>query len=267
MNNLYKVLFFLQKEMIEPVAFGWFHWLCIGLMFAAIYFLYKKKNTHSEKQLKIILGMYGGVVLVLEILKQISWTVTYNIVTSEFIYDYQWYAFPFQLCTTPMFVSLICLFLKKGKIRDCLLSYMAYTTILGSITTIIMPDSCLVSDILINIHTMWLHLGSFVVSVYLLMSGEVNINLQSWKKSIPVFLGFTTIANILNVIVYQSGVLNGETFNMFYISPYFISSLPVFNTIQQNVPYVIFLMTYILALILGSFIIYQIAKFIKSLST
>lgn len=263
MNSLYKVLFFLQKEMIEPVAFGWFHWMCIGIMLITICFLYKKKDTHSEKQLKIVLGVYGGVVLILEMLKQISWTVTYNIVISEFLWNYEWYAFPFQLCTTPMFVSLICVFLKKGKLRDCLLSYIAYTTIIGSIATIIMPDSCLVNDILVNVHTMWLHLGSFVVSVYLLMSGEVKIDFKAWKKSIPVFLSFTTIANFLNVIVYQADVLNGETFNMFYISPYFISSLPVFGELQQNVPYIVFLMTYVLALIFGSYLIFQIAKFMN----
>ena len=70
----------------------------------------------------------------------------------------------------------ICLFLKKGKIRDSLLSFLAFFTILGSISTILLPESCFVEDILVNIHTMWLHCGSFVVSVYLLMSGTVEIN-------------------------------------------------------------------------------------------
>lgn len=258
-----RILKFLQAEMIEPIAFGWFHWLCIGVMLVAIYFLYKRKDNHSEKQLKLVLLIYGGVVLILETLKQISWAVSYNANLMDFVWNYQWYAFPFQLCTTPMFVSLICVFLKKGKTRDFLLSYMAYTTILGSISAIIMPDSCFVEDILVNIHTMWLHLGSFVVSVYLLMSGEVKTNIQSWTKSIPVFLGFVTIANFLNIVVYNLGILDGETFNMFYISPYFISSLPVFNQIQENTSYIIFLNVYIYALILGSYLIYQIANVIS----
>lgn len=260
MNVLPNILIFLQKEMVEPVAFGWFHWLCIGVMLLAIFLLYKIKDKHSEQQLKIILGVYGGTVLLLEVLKQISWTINFNADLSTFVLNYEWYAFPFQLCTTPMFVSIICLFLKKGKFRDCLFSYMAYITILGSIATILAPDSCFVSDILVNIHTMWLHLGSFVVSIYLLMSREVRINVQSWVKSIPVFLGFVATANTLNVVIYNLDILNGETFNMFYISPYFVSGLPVFNIIQQNTPYVVFFMTYILAIILGSYLIFQIAR-------
>ena len=261
-----KILNFLQAKMTTPTAFGWFHLLCIGIMLFAIYFLYKRKEKHSERQLKSILLFYGLVVFILEVLKQISWSVNYDAFLSEFVWDYRWYAFPFQLCTTPMFVSLICIFLKKGKLRSFLLSYMAYTTILGSVAIIIMPNNCLVSDILANVHTMWLHMGSFVVSVYLLISGEVKINIKEWAKSIPVFLGFMTIANILNIMVYNANVLQNDSFNMFYISPYYVSSLPLFDVIQKNTPYVVFLAIYILALVLGSYLVYLIANFSKKIN-
>jgi membrane protein DedA with SNARE-associated domain len=50
---------------------------------------------------------------------------------------------------------------------------------------------------------------------------------------------------------------------MFYISPYFTSTLPVFDIIQENVPFTIFLLIYILAIFIGSAIIYCIAYLIK----
>lgn len=265
MNFFEKILCFLQAEMKEPQAFGWFHILWLILVVISIFILYKRKQSHSEKQLKLVLGIYGIITLILELSKQLIWTFNYNNITNIVIWDYQWYAFPFQLCTTPMFVSLICLFLRKNKVRDYLLSYMAYVTILGSIVTMIMPDSCFVSDILVNIHTMWLHLGSFVVSVYLLMIGEVKINTKAVKQAIIVFLIFVSIAQCMNIVIYNSGILNGETFNMFFISPYFISTLPVFDTIQQNVPYIVFLLLYVLVLIIGSFIVYFVAMLISNL--
>jgi len=265
MNFFEKILCFLQAEMKEPKAFGWFHILWLILVVISIFILYKRKQSHSEKQLKLVLGIYGIITLILELSKQLIWTFNYNNITNIVIWDYQWYAFPFQLCTTPMFVSLICLFLRKNKVRDYLLSYMAYVTILGSIVTMIMPDSCFVSDILVNIHTMWLHLGSFVVSVYLLMIGEVKINTKAVKQAIIVFLIFVSIAQCMNIVIYNSGILNGETFNMFFISPYFISTLPVFDTIQQNVPYIVFLLLYVLVLIIGSFIVYFVAMLISNL--
>jgi hypothetical protein len=266
MNLFYKFLYFLQGEMTEPKAFGWFHLMWLFFVLVVIIFLYKKKKKNSEKQLKLVLGTYGIIAFVLELLKQVIWSFNFDSVTNIVTWDYQWYAFPFQLCTTPIFISLICLFLKKGKLRNSLLSYMAFVTILGSISTIILPDSCFVSDILVNIHTMWLHLGSFVVSVYLIMNGIVKLNWNNLKSAIYVFLVFVLIALGINIIVYNSGVLNGETFNMFYISPYFPSTLPVFDVIYEKVFYVLFLFIYVVILSLGAGIIYVVAKLIKKIS-
>ena len=266
MNLFEKFLYFLQGEMPEPKAFGLYHILWLVLVGIAIIVLYKRKKHHSEKQLKTILGVYGITALVLELLKQLIWSFNYDTVTNIVTWDYEWYAFPFQLCTTPIFVSVICLFLKKGKTRNNSLSYMAYITILGSISTMLIPDSCFVSDILVNIHTMWLHLGSFVVSVYLLMSGEIEIDIQSFKNAVIVFLIFVGIAEIMNIFVYNIGILNDETFNMFFISPYFTSTLPVFNIIQEHVPYLVYLITYIWTLILGGLIVFGISILIKTIN-
>ena len=244
--------------------YGWFHLLCGFITFFFIIFLYLKKKKNYEKQLKKVLATYGIIALLLELLKQISWAFNYDPITKIITWEYEWYAAPFQLCTTPIYVSLICLFLKKGKTRDSLLSYLAFVTILGSIATIIYPESCFVSDILINIHTMWLHCGSFVVSIYLITNNIVKLNKENFKNSIIVFLIFLLLAFIMNIVVYNSGILNGQTFNMFYISPYFISSLPIFNIIQENVPYILFLLIYIIAISIGSFIIYIISSLIKN---
>ena len=265
MNLFEKILYFLQKEMPEPTPFGWYHLLCIGIMLLFIVILIIRRKKHNDKQLKIVLATYGIIVLVLEILKQLTWSFNYDPITQLITWDYEWYAFPFQLCTTPIYISLICLFLKKGKLRDALLSYLAFFTILGSISTILLPESCFVEDILVNIHTMYLHLGSFVISVYLLFTKEVKLNKKNFISATIVFLSLTTIAEILNISIYHSGILNGETFNMFYISPYFISSLPVFDIIQENVPYIIYLLIYIVALTLGALIIYFISLGINKL--
>ena len=266
MNIFEKLLYFLQGEMTKPKAFGGFHIFCLSLIIIIILVLYKRKKTCNDKQLKTILGIYGVVALILEALKQLIWAFNYDAVTNSVCWDYDWYAFPFQLCTTPIYVCLICLFLNKNKIRDYLLSYLAYITIWGSMVTMILPDSCLTSDILVNIHTMWLHLGSFVVSIYLFMSGEVSINLKSLKGAYYIFMMFVGIALCMNIYVYNTGILNGETFNMFYISPYFTSELPVFNIIQENVAYIPYLIIYILALMIGGFIVYGSAKLINKFS-
>jgi len=265
MNFFERVLYFFNNfEMNEPTRFGWFHWLWIFLTIGSVFLLYKKRTTHNEKQLNKVLLIYGLVALFLEIFKQIMWAFSYDTTNNLVIWDYEWYAFPFQLCTTPIFVSIICAFLKKGKLKSSLLSYLSFVTILGSIATIIIPDDCFVSDIFINIHTMWLHCGSLVVSLYLLLSGEVELKINNFINAILVFIFFVVIALILNISIYQSGILGGETFNMFYISPYFISSLPIFDIIQESVPYICFLITYISILTTGAFVVYIVSIFIKT---
>ena len=160
MNSLEKILYMLQAQMETPVAYGWFHWMWIFFAVLSIIILFVLRKRYNNKQLKIVLGIYGIVALILELIKQIMWSFSYDEIKNIVIWDYQWYAAPFQLCTTPIFASIICLFFKEGKVRSSLLSYMAFVTILGSFMTMIIPDSCFTKDILINIHTMWLHCGS-----------------------------------------------------------------------------------------------------------
>ena len=261
MNCFEKILYWLQGTMERPTPFGWFHLMWIGLTILSVIVLFKIRNKYNDKQLKMVLGIYGVVAFVLELIKQVIWS--FNFENGIVTWDYQWYAAPFQLCTTPIFVSLICLFLKNNKVRKSLLSYMAFITILGGFITILIPESCFVETIEINIHTMWLHCGSFVVSIYLLVTSEVELNLKSLKNSFCVFLIFVSISQLLNISIYHSGLLNGETFNIFYISPYFISTLPVFDIIQQHVPYIIYLIIYIVTIALGSGVVYVIAKIIQ----
>ena len=258
-NILEKILYFLQAKMETPLTFGWYHilWICLTLI--AIIILYFNRKKYSERQLKIVLGTYGIITLVLELAKQLIWSFNYDPVSMTITWDYQWYAAPFQLCTTPMYIAIICLFLNKNKLRDSLLSYVAYFTILGSIATIIMPDSCFCSDVLVNIHTMYLHCGSLVVSVYLLFTKEIDINLKNLLSGFVIFLILATIANILNISFYNFGIIGNETFNMFYISPYFISVLPIYDVIQETVPYFVYLLLYIISIYLGGSVIFIIS--------
>lgn len=265
MSSFEKLVYDLQMTMERPVAFGWFHLMWIGLVVISIFVLFLLRGKYSDKQLKRVLLVYGIIAFILELTKQVIWSFNYDPFTMTKYWDYQWYSAPFQLCTMPIYISIIAAFLKKGKIRKSLLSFIAFYTILGSIATIIMPSSCFVETTLVNIHTMWLHCGSFVVSIYLLITNEVEISFKNLKLGFIIFIISIFIALLLDIILFKSGVIGSETFNMFYISPYFISTLPIFDVIQQSVPYFIFLLIYILVCTFGAVIIFMISKMIKKL--
>lgn len=258
MNLFERFVLLLQTEMERPKPYGLFHLLWLIAAFVVLVIICRKKESESDKKIKWIIGIYGIVAFVLETLKQTSWAMNVN--DGIVSWSYSWYSAPFQLCTTPIYVCLICLFLKENKVRNALFSYMAFYTILGSIATAIRPNDVFVRDILINVHTMWLHIGSLVVSLYLLISGRVKLTKNSFIGATITFLIFIAIALVMDIGVYQSGILNGANFNMFYISPYFISALPVFDIIQKSVPYLLYLLIYIVALMLGAGIIFGISK-------
>ena len=262
MNNFEKLIIFLQSEMVEPKPFGWFHLLCLLISSLIILYLFVIRKTHNEKRLKIIFGIYGIVALILELAKQIIWSCTINLDLMAHSWSYPTYIFPFQLCTTPIYVCLLCLFLKKNKLRDCLGSYLVFITIWGSIMTMLIPDSCFVETVLVNIHTMYLHCGSFVVSMYLIISKEIEVNFSNMLKGFVVFTIMVLIALLMNLTIYPI-LPSGETFNMFYISPYFESVLPIFVDVQKMVPYPIYLLFYLFAFWIGSFLILGISVLFK----
>ena len=110
-----QVLSVLETVSTTPKPYGVFHlvWL-IATVFVIILLCFVKKKD-SEKQLKCILAIYAIGAFILEALKQLIWSVDYDNVLNVFVWDFQWYAFPFQLCTMPIYICLICIFLNKIK--------------------------------------------------------------------------------------------------------------------------------------------------------
>jgi hypothetical protein len=50
---------------------------------------------------------------------------------------------------------------------------------------------------------------------------------------------------------------------MFYISPYFDSPLPIFNTLQVKTPFVLFLLIYLGSIFIGGTIILLITRILR----
>lgn len=245
---------FINHQMEKPIAYGWFHIVFLIAAFVVLFILYNNKN-HNEKELKWVLGIYGVSAFVLEFLKQLLWS--YNFKTN--IWSYGWYYAPFQFCTMPMYICLVCLFLKNTKLRKALLSFVAFYAMLSGILIMIMPEFCFCTDTLVNIHTIYLHCGSFVVAMYLLMH-EIKPTKENLISAFYVFITCVIISLILDIVFYKTGIIGDAVFNMFFVSPYFPSTLPIFDKIYVSVPYVLFLIIYIVLVVFGSWLVYYIAK-------
>lgn len=264
MNAFEKFLKILDGKMVEPLAYGWFHLMCWGIVILLTAFLCtlalknKKEGKSNDNFIRGVVLTYAILGIILEVYKQLNFS--FNSTTGE--WHYQWYAFPFQFCSTPMYVALIAGCLKKCEFQKYLYAYLGTFALFAGLCVMFYPGDVFTRTIGINIQTMVCHGGMVVMGIFLLISGGVDLKWKSILKAMAVFSGLVVIALIMNVIFNSTG--NTATFNMFYISPYLPCTLPILNLIYEKVPYVVFLLIYFIGFSLAGCLVFSVAMAIKS---
>lgn len=258
------VLRILDTPMTEPQPYGLFHlcWFAASILAGIGLCIWHRKNGSTRRVLAVVLGT-AITVIVLEIYKIINFGFSYD---DGIRFEFEWYAFPWQFCSTPMYVGLLAGLIRKGKIHDCLCAYLATYAMFAGLIVMILPTDVFMECIGINVQTMICHGSMIMVSIYLLYSGHVKVEHKTILKAMPVFVVTLGVAMILNEVAYRSGLLESHDFNMFYISPYQDPHLPVFSVIQPLVPYVVSLALYAGVFTLAAYVVLLAAMGIRRLS-
>lgn len=246
------VLRILDTPMDRPTPYGWFHllWFVLSIL-AAVVLCYTHKEGDFGRVRKVVFGT-AVVVIVLEIYKMINYSFSYE---NGIVFDFQWYAFPWQFCSTPMYVGALTGLFRKGKVHDALNAYLATFSIFAGLVVMVYPGDVFIRTVGINIQTMICHGSMITVGVYLLYSGYVKLEHKTILKAIPVFAVTVSVAVILNELAYYTGLLETDTFNMFFISRHCEPSLPVYSLVQQVVPYPWCLIIYIVGFSLAAYLV------------
>ncbi len=260
MEFLQNVLRVMDWQMKTPRVFGWFHIACFVLTILFTVLLCLRHKGASDEKIRRTVLVTSVLVAVLEIYKQINYSFSY---TDGISFDYQWYSFPWQFCSTPMYVGLLAGFLRKGKLRDALYSYLASFSVFAGLCVMTYPGDVFVGTVGINIQTMICHGSMIVLGVYLIYTGSVKLEHKSVLKAAMVFACTVGIAMVANEIAYLSGLLETETFNMFFISPHCPPSLPVYSTVQRLIPYPFSLVIYIAVFCGAAYLILMLARSIR----
>ena len=243
--------------MQTPGLYGWFHLLWLGLTAAFTVVLcltHKKEDTDRVRRVVLVTTL---VVVALEIYKQINYSFGY---TDGIKFDYQWYIFPFQFCSTPMYIGLLAGLTRKGKIHSAACAYLATYAMFAGICVMLYPSTVFISTIGINIQTMICHGAMIAIGIYLLYSGYVKIQWKTLLRAAAVFAVLVSMAAIMNEVAYRAGLLETEDFNMFFISPYSAPHLPVYSLVQGIVPFPVSLLIYIAGFTAAAALILLTAK-------
>lgn len=260
-----KFLSFLDSEMVKPVPYGWFHLMCFAIVIALCVLCIAFRKKFSAKSVNIIMLVTGIVMILFEVYKQ----VIMNFDNGAFE-PYAWYIFPFQFCSTPMYLMFIAGLIglisnKKGKVYDCIVSYLGTFALFAGLAVMFLPTTVFIPTIGINIQTMVVHGGMVVIGVLLLVTQTTKVEWKTILKAIIVFAVMVVIAMIMNVVWNFVGPADKHTFNMFFISPWYNCELPILQIVQDTMPYIVFLLAYIIGFSLCAFIVLSVAIGVKKL--
>ena len=256
------VLQLMDLQMETPELYGWFHLLFFAITILATVILcmrYKENNPRLVRKVVLIVAI---IVTVLEIYKQINYSFSYS---NGITFDFQWYAFPWQFCSMPMYVGLLAGLTKKGKIHESACAFLATYSIFAGAAVMFYPASVFIGTIGINIQTMICHGSMITVGVYLLYTGYVKLTHKTLLKALPVFIFGVITATIGNELAYYTGLLETDTFNMFFISRHCEPSLPVYSLVQTYVPYPFCLILYVAGFTAAAYIVLLAAMGVKKL--
>ena len=247
---------FLEIPMDTPPSFGWFHFLWVAIVIAVTTFLIIKFRDCSDKVYRRIALIAWIIMLVFEIYKQIVFTFDWN--GTEVVGDYQWYSFPFQLCSTPLYILPFVAFMKEGKVRDYFSSFISTFALFGGLVVFVYPNDVFIDTLGINIQTMVHHGLQIVTGIFFAVHARRRLNIKYFLKSIPVFVGLMIVAIVMNEAIWPSILANNpsDSFSMFYVSSHYANHLPILSMVYNAVPWIAFVFIYIVGFVIASLAVY-----------
>ena len=119
-----KVILFFETKIATPRPWGAYHLCCMCVLVACVALLvgFGKKLRANPKAVRRMTAAAGVFLIAIEILKQVFYGL--HVGENGIYWDYPWWVFPLQMCSTPMYVCFALLFFREGRIQRALCSYL-----------------------------------------------------------------------------------------------------------------------------------------------
>lgn len=131
---------------------------------------------------------------------------------------YNWWYFPFQLCSTPMYVMLLLPHVKKERLRLALLTFLMCYGTLGGIAVFADTSGLHYPALSLTVHSYLWHIVQILAGV---LAGIAYVRQdapqrpwESFADASLLYLAFCAAASLINRLVSPHAVIN-----MFYINP------------------------------------------------
>ena len=257
-ESLYNFFFYSMGE--APPLYGAFHiFFCLMTVVFTVLVckLYMKSDDKSLRKLIFILWV---ILAVLEVYKQVYYSI--GVTDEGFTHSYQWSMFPFQLCATPLYTLPLIAFLPNGRVREAIISFVATYALFGGLVVMIYPGDVFLHVLGISLHTMIHHGIQCGIGIFFALKTITEAKKTKKRfliEALVVFAIFIALALIVNVVGHYVLVASGnnQIFNMFYISPFHDTTLPVLS-LFNSAPYPVILLLYLLGFTAAALLVYGI---------
>ena len=233
-----------------PVLFGTFHICALFLCILFSYLVYQFCKDKDEIYLIRVIHKCGIFMLAMEVVKQIF--------CYYYVFDQKinlWF-FPWQLCSMCMYCSFLLPYVNR-RIQNSLLIFLATYSLLAAIIALAVPADMLRPQIYLTCYSFLYHFLMIAVSI---ASIRIIRNRKDliFSDSIILFLLMAVIAELINIICHQIFHDIHVEPDMFYITPYYPTTQPIFNTIAVRFGIFTEVIIYLGIIIAASYLIYRL---------
>ena len=182
--DLINNLSLLDTKMAVPAPYGPFHVFFSVTSILCGFSISRYCAKKGESYIRRFLLVEAFLITVLEIYKQINFS--FHVDGSQILFDYQWYAFPFQFCSTPMYIGLLAAVIRGKSLHEHLCSYLATYALFAGICVMVYPVTVFIDTVGINIQTMVCHGSMITTGIVLLRTGYVKVAPKTIIRAFPV---------------------------------------------------------------------------------
>ena len=234
--------------MTPPAPYSFFHLFFVSAGLILVVFLsYYTTRKIKNHQIPGLLFLCGIVLAASECYKQLF---LYYVVNDQ---TYNWWYFPFQLCSLPMYFCLVLPFVPSAGNKTILYTFMQDFNLLGGIMALAEPSGLFHPYWVLTIHGLIWHLLLIYIGLVIAFSRCSDTTSRGFVRTLPLFFVCCIVASVINRTAKPLGQAD-----MFYISPYYPSAQIVFHDIAIKYGISIGNALYLAVTCLGGFIFHFI---------
>lgn len=203
------------------------------------------KSGHFPLHIETVLTAVGIFMALSELWKQYVLTFCVNGGT------YDWWYFPFQLCSIPMYLLILLPFFRRSHIQRVFYTFLMDFSLLGGIFVFLDTTGMHYPIPALTVHSYLWHIALIGIGLVCGLSGIADYTWRGFRMSALLFGILCLLAEILNLSIGRIADIN-----MFYISPYYEMSQAVISDMTRRFGNPVRIVFYLLAILAGALLLH-----------